>query len=64
MDKYVLDDLNALFINCSLKKDRKLSHTLQLINRSAGIMKSQGVKVEILHALDYYIAFGMEKDLK
>ncbi len=56
-------DLKALFINCSIKKDKTGSHTLRLANRAAGIMREQGVDVEILHALDYQIAFGMEKDL-
>jgi len=58
-----ISDLKALFINCSLKKDKALSHTLRLVNRAASIMDSQGVKVEIIHALDYDIAFGMQKDL-
>ena len=57
-------DLKALFINCTIKYDKKQSHTLRLLNRAAGVMESQGVKVEMLHALDYDIAFGMEKDLK
>lgn len=56
-------DLKALFINCTIKKNSKESHTLRLINRAAGIMKQEGVDVEILHPLDYQIAFGMEKDL-
>jgi multimeric flavodoxin WrbA len=55
--------LKALFINCSLKKDSTDSHTLKLINKAADIMREQGVEVEILHALDYQIAFGMAKDM-
>jgi len=55
--------LKALFINCTIKKDAGSSHTLRLMNRAAGIMREEGVKVEIIHALDYQIAFGMEKDL-
>ena len=55
--------LKALFINCSIKSDSSDSHTLCLINRAAGIMREQGVDVEILHALDHTIAFGMETDL-
>jgi len=57
-------DLKALFINCSLKRSSSDSHTLKLIKRSAGIMEAEGVGVEIIHALDHHIAFGMEKDLK
>lgn len=56
-------DLSALFINTTIKKDSSDSHTLRLMKRAAGIMETEGVNVEIVHALDYHIAFGMEKDL-
>ena len=55
-------DLRALFINCSIKYDPAQSHTRRLINRAAGVMRTQGVDVEIIHALEHTIAFGMEKD--
>lgn len=58
------DDLKALFINCSIKKNPKESHTGKLMNRAAGIMREQGVQVEQIYALDYDIAFGMVKDGK
>ena len=56
--------LKALFINTSIVKDSKDSHTLRLINRAAGVMKAEGVDVEVLHALDHNIAFGMVKEGK
>jgi multimeric flavodoxin WrbA len=56
------DDLKALFLNCSIKYDAGQSHTRRLLARSAGIMSSQGVDVEILHVLEREIAFGMVKD--
>lgn len=55
-------DLRALFINCSIKKDKNQSHTQRLMNRVAGIMEQEGVQVEQLYALDHKIAFGMIKD--
>lgn len=55
--------LNALFINCSIKKKSADSHTQRLMNRAIGIMSEQGVEVESIHILDYQVAFGMEKDL-
>lgn len=55
-------DLKALFINCSIKKDKHKSHTQILINKAAEIMKAQGVQVEHVYALDHQIAFGMIKD--
>lgn len=56
------DDLKALLLNCSIKYDAASSHTRRLLARSAGIMASQGVDVELLHVLDHEIAFGMVKD--
>jgi multimeric flavodoxin WrbA len=56
-------DLSATFVNCSLAQDRESSHTMRLVRRSAGIMRDEGVSVDIIHALDHFIAFGMEKDL-
>lgn len=57
-------DLKALFINCSIKKDKTQSHTQRLMNRAAGVMEAEGVAVEHVYALDYTIAFGMIKDGK
>lgn len=59
-DKF--SDLTALFINCSIKKDKSQSHTQLLMNRVAGVMEQEGAHVEQLYALDHNIAFGMIKD--
>ena len=56
--------LKALLLNCSIKKDKTQSHTQRLLNRVAGIMKAEGVKVTQEYILDYDIAFGMIKDGK
>ena len=56
------NDLNAIYINCSIKPDKSDSHTQLLIDKSAAILESQGVKVEHIYALDHTIAFGMVKD--
>ena len=56
------NNLKAVFINCSIKKDKTGSHTQRLINRAAGIMKAEGVSVEHIYALDHDIAFGMIED--
>lgn len=55
-------ELKAVFINCSIKKDKSGSHTQLLMNRAANIMKTEGVLVEHIYALDHKIAFGMIKD--
>lgn len=54
--------LKAVFLNCSIKTDKKQSHTQLLMNRAAGIMEAEGVAVEHVYALDHDIAFGMIKD--
>ena len=59
-DKF--NDLRALFINCSIKKDKTESHTQRLMNRVAGVMEQEGASVEHIYALDHAIAFGMVKD--
>lgn len=56
------NDLKAVFINCSIKKDKSQSHTQYLVNKAAGIMEAEGVSVEHIYALDHTIAFGMIKD--
>lgn len=54
--------LKALFINCSIKKDKTKSHTQLLIDRAARIMQAEGVDVEHVYVLDHTVAFGMVKD--
>jgi multimeric flavodoxin WrbA len=56
-------DLRAVFVNCSLKYDPRSSHTMRLVDRSVGIMRELGVTVDVIHALEHEIAFGMETDL-
>lgn len=57
-------DLSALFLNCSLTRDASASHTMRLVNRAAGIMAAEGVRVEVEHVLDHQIAFGMQMDMR
>jgi multimeric flavodoxin WrbA len=64
MDKpsYDFTGIKALFINCSIKKDKSGSHTQLLLDKVAHIMTTEGVAVGQLYALDHTIAFGMIKD--
>jgi multimeric flavodoxin WrbA len=62
MAKGNFSDLSALFINCSIKKDKSGSHTQRLLNRAAGIMEAEGVQVEHVYVLEHQVAFGMIKD--
>lgn len=56
-------DLKALFINCTLTKSPAKSHTDDLIAISEGIMKKQGVKTEVIRAVDHDIASGVYGDM-
>ena len=54
--------LRAVLVNCSLKRDPSESHTMRLMRRVAGVLEGEGVDVDVIHALDHRIAFGMVKD--
>ncbi len=56
--------LRAVFINCSLKKSSGDSHTRQLIEHAAEVMRRNRVDVDLIHALDHRIAFGMSPDMR
>ena len=56
-------NLKALYINCTLKKSPRMSHTRGLIDVSATIMKSENVSVEIIRFVDYDIAPGVYYDM-
>jgi len=56
-------DLNALFLNCTLKRSPDLSHTQGLIDISSAIMKKNGVTVEALRPVDFDIAYGVYPDM-
>jgi len=60
---YKYSELNALFINCTLKKSPEESHTDLLINLSKKLMEKQGVKTEVIRPVDHDIAFGMQPDM-
>ena len=57
------DDLNALFINCTLKRSPELSHTGGLIDISRSIMDRHGVAVDVVRAVDHDIATGVWPDM-
>jgi multimeric flavodoxin WrbA len=56
-------DLNALFINCTLKRSPEPSHTQGLADRSIGILETNGVSVETIRAVDHDIATGVWPDM-
>ncbi len=56
-------DLEALFINCTLKPSPTMSHTQGLMDISMAIMRENGVAVESVRAVDHDIAVGVYPDM-
>ena len=55
--------LNALFLNCTLKRSPELSHTQGLIDISAAIMEKNGISTEVLRPVDFALAAGVYPDM-
>ncbi|AMB59722.1 flavodoxin family protein [Microterricola viridarii] len=55
--------LRALFINCTLKRSPEISNTQGIIDLSAGLMRRQGVHVDLVRAIDHDIATGVYPDM-
>ena len=56
-------DLSALFINCTLKRSPEVSNTAGLAEVSMDILEANGVKTEMIRALDHDIATGVWPDM-
>ena len=57
------DDLTALYINTSLKRNAAESHTRLLMDASAGIMRTQGVTTDFIHLAAHAVAPGVYPDM-
>lgn len=56
-------NLAALYINCTLKKSPRESHTQGLMDVSQAIMKAEGVSVKNIRLVDHPVAFGVYPDM-
>ncbi|HEX5797907.1 MAG TPA: flavodoxin family protein [Candidatus Saccharimonadales bacterium] len=56
--------LRALFINCTLKKSPEKSHTQILVDASRNIMEKNGIKTDVIRAIDHDIATGVYPDMR
>jgi multimeric flavodoxin WrbA len=56
-------DLRALFINCTLKRSPEPSHTMGLGELAIGIMRRNGVHVDVIRAVDHDISTGVYPDM-
>ena len=63
MSDYDFTGLRATFINCTLKRSPEISHTQGLVDASAHIMRTQGIEVEVIRAVDHDIATGVYPDM-
>ena len=61
--KWDFSDLDALFLNCTLKRSPEVSHTQGLIDISRAIMEKNGVRVDVLRPVDFNIAYGVYPDM-
>lgn len=61
--KWDFSNLNALFLNCTLKPKTKESHTEKLIDVSRSILEKNNVSTEVLRPVDYDIAPGVYPDM-
>ncbi len=57
-------DLRAIVINCTLKRSPELSHTAGLADIAIAIMKTNGVSVESLRAVDHDLPPGVYPDMR
>jgi multimeric flavodoxin WrbA len=57
------ESLRALFINCTLKRSPRESHTARLLGAVQELMQANGVDVDTLRAIDHRIATGMSPDM-
>jgi multimeric flavodoxin WrbA len=56
-------DLNAVFINCTLKRSPEVSNTRGLADLAVAIMERNGVSVDVIRAVDHDIATGVYPDM-
>lgn len=55
--------LQALFLNCTLKKSPEVSNTEALIEKAAVLYGKPGVESEVLRPVDYTVGFGVSSDM-
>ncbi len=57
------DDLKVLFLNCTLERSPRMSHTEGLIAVAQGILDANNVQHKLIRPVDYDIAAGLGKDM-
>ena len=57
------NDINALFISCTLTKSPGLSHTETLMDLSRAMMRGAGAQIDSIRLVDHEIASGVMPDM-
>lgn len=55
--------LQALFLNCTLKKSPYISKTEALVEKAATLYGKLGVESEVLRPVNYAVGFGVSSDM-
>ncbi|WP_424960946.1 flavodoxin family protein [Ekhidna sp.] len=63
MTKPDFSSLSAIFINCTLKKSPRQSHTQGLMQVSMDIMEKECVSVEYVRLVDHDVPYGVYPDM-
>jgi len=63
MTTFDVADLRALFINCTLKPTPEVSNTQRLMDNAIAIMRSNGVAIDEVRAVDHEIPPGVQPDM-
>lgn len=63
MEKPDFSNLSAVYVNCTLKKSPKQSHTATLMGVSKKIMKAENVKIDEIRLVDHPVASGVYPDM-
>lgn len=58
-----MGNLNALILNCSLKKSDEQSNTDALLKDFTNVFDSKHIKSEVIRLADYHIAYGIADDM-
>ena len=61
--RWDFSDLRATYLNCTLNRSPKQSHTQGLIDRSIAILEKNGVVAETIRVIDHEIASGVWPDM-
>ena len=62
--RWDFSDLQALYVNCTLKSSPEVSHTEGLMRISTSIMERNGVEVDFVRAVDHELAPGVWPDMR